>query len=444
MTSFCARCKGDHPVGTPCDPPNPTIPITEGMIQRGMNELANHVADTDSWRFVVTRSILEAALAPEPGEAQGGRRYSLWYCDRESCAEKGGEVLQHRDAPEPACPRCEGPMAEFDRMVSTEFPDAGWPPNAEPGEVCVCCREEAPLRDPDPWDGRLNDYCVNCAECRCDAYPGACRRESAEPGEYARLRCVNGHVYNTTLPCEACPVCGTAKMDYAPDRLAEPGEVQATPSNSKDLEQGVGADREAVVGGHERYESPAPPSQRELDEAWNEAEGQKLRADRYGDALRLIARNTSDPEAKDTACEALGTQKPSVPPPRVAESNRPFQPIATRSPEAEAKQLREAVAHENRRAEQAEAEVEHWQEAAKHNMELFLLSGKRHEAAEAEESRLLTELAQAKEGRDEALEREAGLEAEVERLQAENERLRADSNSFFLEDDETTLGTRDE
>jgi hypothetical protein len=39
---------------------------------------------------------------------------------------------------------------------------------------CGCCGKELQERDPDPWEGRLDDYCYECALCRCDAYPGGC------------------------------------------------------------------------------------------------------------------------------------------------------------------------------------------------------------------------------------------------------------------------------
>jgi len=39
---------------------------------------------------------------------------------------------------------------------------------------CVCCNALMGKRCPDPWEGRLDDYCTVCAGCRCDAYPGHC------------------------------------------------------------------------------------------------------------------------------------------------------------------------------------------------------------------------------------------------------------------------------
>lgn len=43
----------------------------------------------------------------------------------------------------------------------------------DPQTVCHCGRTIQP-RNPDPWEGRLNDYCSYCASVRCDAYPDAC------------------------------------------------------------------------------------------------------------------------------------------------------------------------------------------------------------------------------------------------------------------------------
>lgn len=58
------------------------------------------------------------------------------------------------------CPRCSG---------------SG---KAEPS--CVCCGEPSHDRDPDPWGGRLDGYCEDCALTRCDAYPGECQHHDME------------------------------------------------------------------------------------------------------------------------------------------------------------------------------------------------------------------------------------------------------------------------
>lgn len=45
---------------------------------------------------------------------------------------------------------------------------------------CACCGERFPKRrHPDLWDGRLDDYCYDCASARCDAYPGDCGKPRA-------------------------------------------------------------------------------------------------------------------------------------------------------------------------------------------------------------------------------------------------------------------------
>mgnify|MGYP001559815625 CR=1 FL=1 len=44
----------------------------------------------------------------------------------------------------------------------------------EDPDSCWCCGVPAPNRAPwDPWEGRLDGYCDDCAEARCDAYPRA-------------------------------------------------------------------------------------------------------------------------------------------------------------------------------------------------------------------------------------------------------------------------------
>lgn len=41
--------------------------------------------------------------------------------------------------------------------------------------MCHCCAEPFAARgSDDPWGGRLDAYCEDCAHCRCDAFPGAC------------------------------------------------------------------------------------------------------------------------------------------------------------------------------------------------------------------------------------------------------------------------------
>lgn len=39
---------------------------------------------------------------------------------------------------------------------------------------CSCCGVSKDERDPDPWEGRMDDYCETCCLARCDAYPGDC------------------------------------------------------------------------------------------------------------------------------------------------------------------------------------------------------------------------------------------------------------------------------
>jgi hypothetical protein len=42
---------------------------------------------------------------------------------------------------------------------------------ADERNTCACCAAPADNHpSPDPWEGRLNDYCYACALTRCDAY----------------------------------------------------------------------------------------------------------------------------------------------------------------------------------------------------------------------------------------------------------------------------------
>lgn len=42
------------------------------------------------------------------------------------------------------------------------------------GESCWCCGSAATLREPDPWEGRLDGYCTPCAQARCDTTDSVC------------------------------------------------------------------------------------------------------------------------------------------------------------------------------------------------------------------------------------------------------------------------------
>jgi hypothetical protein len=46
--------------------------------------------------------------------------------------------------------------------------------------ACVCCGEPVVHPHPDPWGGRMDDYCEGCSWVRCDAYPGACMETADE------------------------------------------------------------------------------------------------------------------------------------------------------------------------------------------------------------------------------------------------------------------------
>lgn len=47
--------------------------------------------------------------------------------------------------------------------------------------LCACCREVYEYRHPDhdPWQGRMDAYCLDCSHARCDAYPGDCGKPKA-------------------------------------------------------------------------------------------------------------------------------------------------------------------------------------------------------------------------------------------------------------------------
>jgi hypothetical protein len=45
--------------------------------------------------------------------------------------------------------------------------------------TCVCCGTNYGQRE-DPWEGRLDGYCYECALARCDAYPDECPRLDRE------------------------------------------------------------------------------------------------------------------------------------------------------------------------------------------------------------------------------------------------------------------------
>jgi hypothetical protein len=68
------------------------------------------------------------------------------------------------------------PGEDYDAAYSEDVPEK---PSAEQERACACCGKPITPRDPDPWDGRLDAYCEDCAHTRCDAYPGSCRSDPA-------------------------------------------------------------------------------------------------------------------------------------------------------------------------------------------------------------------------------------------------------------------------
>lgn len=40
--------------------------------------------------------------------------------------------------------------------------------------ICCCCGKEHEQRDraTDPWEGRMDGYCNDCSDCRCDTSAG--------------------------------------------------------------------------------------------------------------------------------------------------------------------------------------------------------------------------------------------------------------------------------
>lgn len=51
--------------------------------------------------------------------------------------------------------------------------------------ACWCCGEPAPIRgEGDPWEGRMDGYCRECATTRCDTTDSTCSRKPvAEPSK---------------------------------------------------------------------------------------------------------------------------------------------------------------------------------------------------------------------------------------------------------------------
>ena len=78
------------------------------------------------------------------------------------------------------------PATEIPTFNHLEWEPAGWDshtdaekyarlaalaPVADERNTCACCAAPADNHpSPDPWEGRLNDYCYACALTRCDAY----------------------------------------------------------------------------------------------------------------------------------------------------------------------------------------------------------------------------------------------------------------------------------
>jgi len=58
----------------------------------------------------------------------------------------------------------------------------------ERNPYCVCCGRWFEDRgDGDRWEGRLRDYCEDCAWARCDAFPGGCGKVPASPPKVTSL-----------------------------------------------------------------------------------------------------------------------------------------------------------------------------------------------------------------------------------------------------------------
>lgn len=60
-----------------------------------------------------------------------------------------------------------------------------WNTGGFPAEGCACCGRAIQPRHPDPWEGRMDAYCYDCALSRCDAYPGECPVKLGRPFEAA-------------------------------------------------------------------------------------------------------------------------------------------------------------------------------------------------------------------------------------------------------------------
>ena len=87
------------------------------------------------------------------------------------------------------------------------------------GELCHCGRTAARTQQPDPWEGRLDGYCDDCATNRCDCYPNECPVK--HPVTVPARRPVDDHGEGTTLDNPVLYQREALPVDDALDGLAE-------------------------------------------------------------------------------------------------------------------------------------------------------------------------------------------------------------------------------
>jgi hypothetical protein len=85
------------------------------------------------------------------------------------------------------------------------------------GERCVCCGNDVARREPDPWEGRMDDYCERCCLTRCDAEPRACKpRTACHPRQHHWVWVSRAPAYKGEL-CNLwrCDRCGKERELFA-------------------------------------------------------------------------------------------------------------------------------------------------------------------------------------------------------------------------------------
>jgi len=159
------------------------------------------------------------------------------------------------------------------------------------GELCHCGRTAARTQQPDPWEGRLDGYCDDCAAHRCDCTPDECPVK-----------------YPPTVPARR-------PVDDALDRLVDWASWRI---DRPSVELIAATIREALE--RLREERDAADSQVEhFKRLWGTAEAEVRRLNRYIDQYILDVERLKaiiaglldrDPEAHDKARALLSADPP--------------------------------------------------------------------------------------------------------------------------------------